>query len=92
MEKEKRKKKKNIGMGWHFLLQGIFPTQGLNLVLLHCKQILYHLSHQRISFCYACINTQVQTHIHVYQLSVDRHLDCFHILAIVNDTTVNIEL
>ena len=22
---------KNSGMGWHFLLQGIFPTQGLNL-------------------------------------------------------------
>ena len=23
-----------------------FPTQGLNLGLLHCRQILYHLSHQ----------------------------------------------
>ena len=30
--------------GLHFLLQGIFPSQGLNPVLLHCKQILYHLS------------------------------------------------
>ena len=33
-----------------FLLQGIFPTQGWNprlLYLLHCKQILYPLSHQR---------------------------------------------
>ena len=27
-------------------LQGIFLTQGSNLGLLHCKQILYHLSHQ----------------------------------------------
>ena len=27
-------------------LQGIFPTQGLNSGLLHCMQILYHLSHQ----------------------------------------------
>ena len=26
----------------------IFPTQGLNLGLLHCSQILYHLSHQGI--------------------------------------------
>ena len=26
-------------------LQGIFQTQGLNLSLLHCRQILYHLSH-----------------------------------------------
>ena len=29
-----------------FLLQGIFPTQGSNMGLLHCKQILCHLSHQ----------------------------------------------
>ena len=27
-------------------LQGIFPAQGSNLGLLHCRQILYHLSHQ----------------------------------------------
>ena len=36
---------KNTGMGCHFLLQRIFPTQGLNPGLLHCRQILYHLSH-----------------------------------------------
>ena len=33
-------------MGCHFLLQEIFPIQGLNLGLLHCRQTLYHLSHQ----------------------------------------------
>ena len=38
---------KNTGVGYHFLLQGIFSSQGLNLGLLHCRQILYHLSHQR---------------------------------------------
>ena len=27
------------------LLQGIFPTQGLNIGLRHCRQILYQLSH-----------------------------------------------
>ena len=37
---------KNTGAGCHALLQVIFPTQGLNPVLLHCRQILYHLSHQ----------------------------------------------
>ena len=40
---------KNAGMGCHFLLQGIFPTQELNpclLCLLHFKWILYSLSHQ----------------------------------------------
>ena len=38
---------KNTGMGCHFLLQGIFLTQGLNSGLPHCGQTLYHLSHQR---------------------------------------------
>ena len=33
---------KNTGVGFHVLLQGIFPTQGSNLGLLHCRQILYH--------------------------------------------------
>ena len=37
---------KNIRMGSHFFLQGIFLTQGLNPGLLHCTQILYCLSHQ----------------------------------------------
>ena len=37
---------KNTGVGCHFLLQGIFQIQGSNLGLLHCRQILYHLSHQ----------------------------------------------
>ena len=32
----------NTGMGCHFLLQGIFSTQGLNPCLLHCRQTLYH--------------------------------------------------
>ena len=37
---------KNTEVGSHSLLQGIFPTQGLNLGLLHCRQFLYHLNHQ----------------------------------------------
>ena len=36
----------NTGVGCHFLLQGIFPTQGSNPGLLHCRRILYQLSHQ----------------------------------------------
>ena len=36
-------------MDCHFLLQGIFPTQELNLGLLHCRQTLYRLSHQGFS-------------------------------------------
>ena len=37
---------KNTGADCHFLLQGIFPTQGSNPGLPHCRQTLYHLSHQ----------------------------------------------
>ena len=40
---------KNAGVGCHFLLQGFFLTQGLNLrllCLLHCRQILYSLINQ----------------------------------------------
>ena len=40
---------KNTGVGCRFLLQGIFPTQESNLGLLHCKQILHHLSHREAS-------------------------------------------
>ena len=36
----------STGVGCHSLLQGIFLTQGLNLVFLHCRQIHYYLSYQ----------------------------------------------
>ena len=42
---------KNTGVGCHFLLQGIFPTQGSNPGLLHCRQALNHLSQE-------CLNTE----------------------------------
>ena len=34
------------GVGSHSIIQGIFLIQGMNLDILHCKQILYCLSHQ----------------------------------------------
>ena len=37
---------KDTGVGCHFLLQGIFPSQGSNPGLPHCRGILYCLSHQ----------------------------------------------
>ena len=45
---------KNTGGGCHFLLQGVFLTQGSDPrlpYLLHCKRILYCLSHQGSSSC-----------------------------------------
>ena len=41
-------KPKNTGVGSLSLLQGIFPTQEWNQGLLHCRRILYQLSHQGI--------------------------------------------
>ena len=37
---------KNTEVGCHSILQGVFPTQGWNPGLPHCRRILYHLSHQ----------------------------------------------
>ena len=36
----------NTGVGSLSLLRGIFPTQGLNPSLPHCRRILYQLSHK----------------------------------------------
>ena len=40
----------NTGVGSLFLLQGIFPTQGSNPGLPHCRWILYQLSHSSVQF------------------------------------------
>ena len=36
----------STGVGCYFLLQGVFLMQGSTLGLPHCRQTLYHLSHQ----------------------------------------------
>ena len=63
---------KSTGVGCHFLLQGIFPTQGSNPGLPHCRQTLYHLSHQGSlsinSFCTETLS------IRPPQSSLKRHL------------------
>ena len=65
-------------LGWaaHPFLQGVFLTQGLNLGLLHCRQILNHLSHQGrpymyirkyiYIYIYIYIYTHTHTHTHIY--------------------------
>ena len=40
---------KNTRVGCHVLLQGIFPAQGFNPGLSHCRQILYLLGQQGAS-------------------------------------------
>ena len=48
------------GVGSQSLLQGIFPTQGSNPGLPHCRRILYHLSHQGISIYESQVISSIQ--------------------------------
>ena len=45
----------NTAVGSFSLLQGIFPTEGLNLRLLHCSQILYRLRYKGNSVWLRCL-------------------------------------
>ena len=47
----------NTGLGSHSFLQEIFPTQGLNLCLPHCRWILYQLSHKGSSQLWSITQT-----------------------------------
>ena len=56
---------RNTGVSCHFLLQGIFQTQGSNrhlLCLLHCRQFLYQWSH--LGFCW---RTQRHCYVHPFR-------------------------
>ena len=55
---------KTTRVSCHALLQGVFPTQGLNLCLLHCKQILLPMTHwgspsYRLRACKPCPAVQL---------------------------------
>ena len=52
---------KHPGMGCHTLLQGIFPTQGSNSGLPHCKRIIYLLSHRDLTHI-PCIARWILNH------------------------------
>ena len=60
---------KNTGVGSHSLLQGIFPTKESKLGLLHCKLILYCLSHHGDSGGYAFINQTCQLIDTIFKLN-----------------------
>ena len=49
---------KDTGIGYHYLLQEIFLTKGSKLGLLHCRQILYCLNHQRNPEIYIVLYTK----------------------------------
>ena len=53
---------KNTGMGCHFLLQGIFPTQGLNLHLFHWQVDSFYLPFSSIQFSRSVMSDSFQPH------------------------------
>jgi len=61
----------DTGVGSLSLLQGIFPMQGLNPGLLHCRWILYQLSHRgslekKILIILSFITTYINMLLHNY--------------------------
>ena len=73
---------KNTGMGSRSLLQGLFLTQGSNLGLQHCRQILYQLSYQR---CLKWIKRDTQMSINVEKGEFPLHLKwCFIVYSNFN--------
>ena len=60
---------KNTRAGYHFLLQGIFQIQGSNpylLCLLHCRHIVYPLSHQG-SLLISSGSVQSLSHVRLFE-------------------------
>ena len=91
---------KSTGVGCHFLLQEVFPTNGLNLGLPHCKQTLYCLSHQGSymlsqvseSSLFLWLNCILLCMHCLYGSPWNGHLDCFYVLAIVNNAAVRVHM
>ena len=68
----------NTGVDSRFLLQGIFLTKGSNPSLLHCRWILYHLSHQEspripewVAYPFSSGSSQPQNRTGVSCIAVD---------------------
>ena len=68
---------KNMGVGCHALLQGIFPSQGSNPGLPRCRRVLYCLSHQGshqrsyFSFIYGLPSPKTKERVHEIDFKID---------------------
>ena len=58
---------KKTGVGWHFLFQGIFPTQGLNPGLLHWQVDSLPLSHQGSPMLFILCVWQSLSHVRFFE-------------------------
>ena len=76
---------KNTGVGCHRLLQGIFLTQGSNLCFLHCRQILYCLSHREANYIWAVNNNmwflKISQSFFILSLQLHFKIDCIGIIS-----------
>ncbi|CAI9152096.1 unnamed protein product [Rangifer tarandus platyrhynchus] len=64
---------KNTGVGSCFFFQGILPTQRSNRGLLHCRQILYPLSHLGSSSTHGPHSNPGSLPLHLYERTVSPH-------------------
>ena len=74
---------KNTGVGCYSILQGICPTQGSNPGLLHCRQILCHLSYRGGPKIHYFKVSFALTYFHVSRDNIDKEildLYCFLVL------------
>ena len=63
---------KNTVVGNHSLLYPVFQTQGSNPGLLHCRRILYHLSHQgsRLTISYTMLEFSTAENVEAPKLCI----------------------
>ena len=77
---------KNTGVGCHFLLQGIFPTQGSNRISCTGRQILYHwaiweaLEELKWDFCSWCLDLNLKSQWSLYTSPVSIRIPLLHLL------------
>ena len=80
---------KNTGVGCHAFFQGIFPTQGLNPGLWHCRWILYHLSYAGSPYMITVTVTWASRTVLLVRLGSQKVLSSSHVLFCINVTEMS---
>ena len=79
----------STGVGCHFLLQRIFPTQRLNPGLSQCRPTLYHLSHQESSLTHVLLHILKKKDSHCIIAKIRIRLRCQSMYSTTNYFPVN---